>query len=168
MPDRLEVQFYEAVATEIEEGLHDKGLMAMATAKSLGDKDLARSLYIELRVEQMREEAVVAFKAASEEAKRRKAAERWKSKQERDASIGSFMIALILVILVMALFIGPCMLTPPVQSGRTGGLSWSALDPRFPPVPYYRLLDEFRRLGPGQQSRVTPGPSPKASRGREA
>ncbi len=84
MPDPLEVQFYEAVATEIEEGLFDKGLMAMATAKSLGDKGLARSLYIELRVEQMRAEATPTKAEARRAKKAAKEARRREARKKKD------------------------------------------------------------------------------------
>jgi hypothetical protein len=49
-------QFYEQVAAELSDGTIKKGLWLKAETKARGDKDAARLLYIEWRVEQLSEE----------------------------------------------------------------------------------------------------------------
>ncbi|MDB4285614.1 hypothetical protein N9903_01775 [bacterium] len=48
---------YELVARELQAGNLRMGLWTKALGKSMGDEVLAKSLYIEARVEQLREEA---------------------------------------------------------------------------------------------------------------
>ena len=50
-------QFYEQVAAEFNDGTIKQGLWLKAETKSGGDKDKARLLYIEGRVQQLTEEA---------------------------------------------------------------------------------------------------------------
>ena len=61
--------FYQQVADELSRNELDPALMAKATGKSLGDKNLAQSLYIELRVEKLKQE--LAVRLAADEATRR-------------------------------------------------------------------------------------------------
>ena len=49
-------QFYEQVAAEFNDGTIKQGLWLKAETKAGGDKDRARLLYIEWRVEQLIEE----------------------------------------------------------------------------------------------------------------
>ena len=50
-------KFYEQVATELQDGNTKQGLWLKAETKARGDKDKARLLYIEWRVQQLTEEA---------------------------------------------------------------------------------------------------------------
>ena len=65
--DRLaEEQLYEAVALEIKNNELREGLWAKALAKAKGDHDQAKGLYIELRVQSLRDELVVANQVKQE------------------------------------------------------------------------------------------------------
>jgi hypothetical protein len=70
--------FYGLAAEEIQAGKVDKGLMAKAIAKSKGDKKGAEVLYLEWRVDLLKEEAVLEFKRREADAKKREAEEREK------------------------------------------------------------------------------------------
>jgi hypothetical protein len=50
---KIEDAIYEKVAQEVQRNDFQLGLMAKATAKSQGDRNLAQSLYIQFRVEQL-------------------------------------------------------------------------------------------------------------------
>jgi len=50
--------FYEIAGAEIESGNLDKGLMVKAISKSGGDKKNAELLYLEWRIELLKEQAV--------------------------------------------------------------------------------------------------------------
>ena len=55
-PNPKEEALYQRVFEELEEGIKFKGLWAKAYAKSMGDIDKADSIYIELRVDSLRNE----------------------------------------------------------------------------------------------------------------
>ena len=55
-PNPKEEALYQRVFEELEEGIKVKGLWAKAYAKSMGDIDKADSIYIELRVDSLRNE----------------------------------------------------------------------------------------------------------------
>jgi len=71
--------FYEIAGAEIESGNLDKGLMVKAISKSGGDKKNAELLYLEWRIELLKEQAVES--AEKNELERIKA----KEKVEKDA-----------------------------------------------------------------------------------
>ena len=52
----MEEQLYELVASELRQGYKREGLWAKAIAKSKGNDDKAKSLYIEFRVESLIDE----------------------------------------------------------------------------------------------------------------
>ena len=55
--DRLsEIQLYELVAEELEQGEQFKGLWAKALAEGEGNIEKAKGLYIKLRVEMIKDE----------------------------------------------------------------------------------------------------------------
>ena len=81
--------FYEIAADEIQKGLVDKGLMAKAAVKTEGDKKKAEVLYMEWRVELLKEQAIEeaakADKLAKEKAaKAAKEAESLRRKKEEE------------------------------------------------------------------------------------
>ena len=53
MNQKIEAAVYEQVAQEVERNEFQLGLMAKATARANGDRNLAQSLYIQYRVEQI-------------------------------------------------------------------------------------------------------------------
>ena len=78
--------FYGLAVEEIQAGKVDKGLMAKAIAKSKGDKKGAEVLYLEWRVDLLKEEAVLEFKRREADAKKREAdAKRREAEKEEDA-----------------------------------------------------------------------------------
>ena len=63
--DRLsEIQLYELVAEELEQGEQSKGLWAKALAEGEGNIEKAKGLYIKLRVEMIKDEWAYAEKVA--------------------------------------------------------------------------------------------------------
>ena len=63
--DRLsEIQLYELVAEELEQGEPSKGLWAKALAEGEGNIEKAKGLYIKLRVEMIKDEWAYAEKVA--------------------------------------------------------------------------------------------------------
>ena len=65
--DRLsEIQLYELVAEELEQGEQSKGLWAKALAEGEGNIEKAKGLYIKLRVEMIKDEWAYAEKVAVE------------------------------------------------------------------------------------------------------
>jgi hypothetical protein len=68
---------YGAAVEEIQAGIIDKGLMGKAIAKSKGNRKEAEALYLEWRVELLKEEAVQEFE-------RREAQKKAKLKKEEE------------------------------------------------------------------------------------
>jgi len=77
--------FYEQVAEEMLRGYRDPGLMAKAAGKSLGDNDLAQSLYIELRVLKLKEKAAEEARSAAAKA------EVWSAEALKNAEIAQMV-----------------------------------------------------------------------------
>jgi hypothetical protein len=80
--------FYGLAAEEIQAGNINKGLMAKAIAKASGDKVKAEVLYLEWRVELLKEEAVNEFKRQKADAKRRETEKREKRKADEELEKG--------------------------------------------------------------------------------
>ena len=74
--------FYGIAAKEIQAGNVDVGLMAKAVAKARGNKKEAEVLYLEWRVELLKEEAANEFKKRETEARRREAELKAKKKEK--------------------------------------------------------------------------------------
>jgi hypothetical protein len=79
--------FYGLAAEEIQAGKVDKGLMAKAIAKSKGDKKGAEVLYLEWRVDLLKEEAVLEFKRREADAKKREADAKRREAEKEEAAI---------------------------------------------------------------------------------
>jgi hypothetical protein len=63
-----EENLYEAVATEIGNGVRREGIWIKAFAKAKGDENLAKAYYVELRVQALRDEISVYVKEPQESA----------------------------------------------------------------------------------------------------
>ena len=72
--------FYEMAGAEIESGQIDKGLMVKAISKSGGDKKKAEIIYLEWRVELLKEQAI----GDAERAERKKVADEAKAVEEAE------------------------------------------------------------------------------------
>ncbi|MDC0404224.1 hypothetical protein OAM26_04245 [Porticoccaceae bacterium] len=68
----LEEQLYEQVAMELSQGQRRNGLWAKAIASSDGSEEKAKSLYIEYRVQSIKDEAEIAYAIAEQEEYNRK------------------------------------------------------------------------------------------------
>ena len=81
--------FYEIAADEIQKGLVDKGLMAKAAVKTEGDKKKTEVLYMEWRVELLKEQAIEEAAKADKLAKEKEAkeAERERISKEHGLSL---------------------------------------------------------------------------------
>jgi len=66
----MEEELYSEVARELNEGILRNGLWAMALQKAGGDKDKAKSLYIPLRVQSLKDEAEMEQASIEEETRR--------------------------------------------------------------------------------------------------
>ena len=55
----LEEQYYEAVAKELERGIRKTGLWTKAFAKTEGNEEKAKALYIEYRIQSIKDEAAI-------------------------------------------------------------------------------------------------------------
>lgn len=67
----FEERIYEQVLLEVESGIRRGGLWAKALQKSLGDESKAKSLYIEYRVQSIKDEAEI-VNMLTEQAKKTK------------------------------------------------------------------------------------------------
>lgn len=68
----LEEQLYEQVVMELSQGQRRNGLWAKAIASSDGSEEKAKSLYIEYRVQSIKDEAEIAGAVAEQEEYNRK------------------------------------------------------------------------------------------------
>ena len=83
--DRLsEIQLYELVAEELENGEQVRGLWFKAIADAEGDEEKAKPLYLKYRVQMIRDEWAYAEKVATQKAEQeREAAEQEREEAER-------------------------------------------------------------------------------------
>ena len=86
-------KWYEIVAQELKLGLRRDGLWVKALAKSLGDNELAKSLYIELRVVQLMEEDFQKKESDRLIAKKEKEREKLQDKRERKKIFDEYLSA---------------------------------------------------------------------------
>lgn len=85
-----EEQLYEIVLDELDQGVKRTGLWAKALAKSAGDENRAKSLYIEFRVQSLKDEKEISNQLAEsrrrEAEARRREAEAARMREERLAN----------------------------------------------------------------------------------
>ena len=104
--DRLsEIQLYELVAEELEQGEQSKGLWAKAFAEGEGNVEKAKGRDITLRVEMIKDEWAYAEKILIEEQELNKRAEYSKEKKlRRDKRLSWwFILAPILIVILFNL-----------------------------------------------------------------
>jgi hypothetical protein len=101
--DRLsEIQLYELVAEELEQGEQSKGLWAKALAEGEGNVEKAKGRYITLRVEMIKDEWAYAEKILIEEQELNKRAEYSKEKKlRRDKRLSWWFILAPILILIL-------------------------------------------------------------------
>lgn len=106
MDRELEDKLYEQVAKEVAASNYVPAPMARAIEQSAGNADLAKSLYVKFRIEQLKygieQEAILNAERQEQEAKR--AAEMRKEKT-RQRVTQNFKGCLLLVFIVFAIFV---------------------------------------------------------------
>ena len=104
--DRLsEIQLYELVADELEQGEQSKGLWAKALAEGEGNLEKAKGRYIALRVEMIKDEWAYAEKAAIELQKKQKKQAK-KRRKEEPVSITQFVIYIVFLAILVTVWYG--------------------------------------------------------------